>query len=106
MRKWMPSKKTVGVWMGAAVLAVLSLPSPPVLPQSGERGHQSKPAQSAPHVGAIPTMAALDDNFGLRPVTASGESVTSISTGLTGSGSFSSAPGVTPGVTQIGRAHV
>lgn len=62
MRKWLPSKKMVGFWAGAVLLAAMSLPSPPLLPQSGERHRDPTPAQTMPHVGAIPTMASFDED--------------------------------------------
>ncbi|WP_249226798.1 hypothetical protein [Alicyclobacillus mengziensis] len=62
MRKWSPSKKMVGFWAGAVLLAAMSLPSPPLLPQSGERHRDPTPAQTMPHVGAIPTMASFDED--------------------------------------------
>lgn len=85
MRKWLPSKKTVGVWVGAALVAVLAIPASPFSPQfsaqvsspiSTQPNSQNQdggaPAQSYPHTGAIPTLSpvamtrensALDDTI-------------------------------------------
>jgi hypothetical protein len=100
MRKWSPSKKTVGIWAGAVLLAAMSLPSPPLLPQSGERHRHSAPAQTMPRVGAIPTMASFDEDGSAsgNPAAASTAGTTASTTaGTTAGTAVSTTAGTTAG---------